>query len=251
MLSRVLIGRGMRAINVLMACVSMAFIMLLVKLWIEPLPSRIEPGLLGTDEKTAGSPTPHDGNGVGLHPSIPPQAEYHIVVDRDPFRNQQEAPTSVPVRPTPASVPVVPRIPKAPIPQPPLPPLSVTLSGTIAIGEDRKAILKDGNHEDLYVLGQSVAGGVLEAIEADRVVIARGNTRTELLMKSAVERVIAPSMVAGGFEGQKSGQQTQPSERVTSLSQEKRKKIIPSNKFMFSTPAFARYPGGNQGSGRR
>lgn len=180
---------------------------------------------------------------------MPALGEYQIVVERDPFKHPQESMAPVVLKP--ASVPVVPMVPKALVPRPPLPPLSVTLSGTVVIGDQRMAILKDARQEDLYVIGQDVGGGVLEKIEGDRVVIARAGERTELLMKSAVEGAGAQLVDIGktGF-GKESEGKGGLTDKLLAQSEEKKKKIVPSNKLLFTTPAFARYPGATYGGGK-
>lgn len=239
----------MRALNILLGCMALGFVYELVGLWVEPLSSNVLTGQLETDGMAVSPDAQHERVATDVRPPMPPLSEYQLIVERDPFRQPQE-PVTVPPKPVSAPVAVVPPIPKASVPPPPLPPLSVTLSGTVAIGDERKAILKDGKQEDVYVLGQHVAGGVLETIETDRVVIARGSERTELLMKSAIKSAQAPLALARGSQKEKSDEADDSSDRAAAVAQGKKKKILPSNKFLFSTPAFARYPGANQGSGR-
>lgn len=76
-------------------------------------------------------------------------------------------------------------------PLPPPPPLPL-LQGTIFIGNEAKAILKEGNREELYDIGDRVAGGTLSQIDVDRVVIDFGNRRAEVMLKTAVRRLPSP-----------------------------------------------------------
>jgi len=76
-----------------------------------------------------------------------------------------------------------------------LPPLPL-LQGTIFIGNEAKAILKHGNREDLYDIGDRVAGGTLSKIDVDRVVIDFGNRRAEVMLKSAVKNLPPPPEIA-------------------------------------------------------
>ena len=181
-----------------------------------------------------------------MRPSKPPVTDFQMLVERDPFKNPQESVAVIALKPEPI-------LPVLPPPKVPLPPLSLSLSGTIVVGEERKAILHDGKQENLYLLGEDVGGGILETIEGDRVVILRGTERTELLMQSAIERTAPPSAaVAGGVaSAQETERNATPSDNLTVFSQEKRKKVMPLNKPMFSTPAFARYPGANFAGARR
>jgi len=161
---------------------------------------------------------------------MPELSEFQMIVNRDLFRG------------LPDNVGTVPVVPAMPIPKPPLPPLSVSLSGTIVLGDERKAILKDSQREEVYGVGQAVAGGVLAAVEHNRVVIARGNERTELFLKSAMES--GASTLA-----------SLPSQGLLSLEVlarkvEKKNKLVAVGKPLYATPAFARYPGlGTQSKG--
>ena len=177
-----------------------------------------------------------------MRPSKPPVTDFQMLVERDPFKNPQESVAVIALKPE-LILPVLPP------PKVPLPPLSLSLSGTIVVGEERKAILHDGKQENLYLLGTEVGGGILETIEGDRVVILRGTERTELLMQSAIERTAPPS--AAVASAQETERNAKPSDNLMVFSQEKRKKVMPLNKPMFATPAFARYPGANYAGARR
>jgi hypothetical protein len=185
----------------------------------------IEEGLSDSEMTVA----QHDGQRRKIEPSgqlirpMPDLSEFQMIVDRDLFRG------------LPDNVGKVPVVSTLPIPKPPLPPLSVSLSGTIVLGDERKAILKNGQQEEIYGVGQAVAGGILTAVEGDRVVIARGDARTELLLKSAMEN--GASMLA-----------SLPSQGLLSLEKlaggkDKKNKAAAAGKPLFATPAFARYPG--------
>jgi hypothetical protein len=182
-----------------------------------------------------------------MRPSKPPVTDFQMLVERDPFKNPQESVAVIALKPE-LILPVLPP-PNVVVPKVPLPPLALSLSGTIVVGEERKAILHDGKQENLYLLGQDVGGGILETIEGDRVVILRGTERTELLMQSAIERTAPPS--AAVASAQETERNAKPSDNLMVFSQEKRKKVMPLNKPMFATPAFARYPGANYAGARR
>lgn len=118
----------------------------------------------GTEVSKEEDPAP------ALRPHPRPLSDFTIILERDPFKN-----------------PVVTQPPKKPVVERPPPPLRLpALLGTIFVGDERKAILKDGNHEDIYRLGQPVAGGILAKIEVDRVVIKVGKRLAQILMKSAI-----------------------------------------------------------------
>jgi hypothetical protein len=100
-------------------------------------------------------------------------AEFAAIVDKDLFRN----PNPEPVIPAPAG---------RPAPAMALPPLPALL-GTIFVGEERKAVLREQNRTESYSLGQTVAGGVLKQIETDRIVIERGGAQVEVLLRASIE----------------------------------------------------------------
>jgi len=112
-------------------------------------------------------------------PSVPPPSHFAVISEKDAFRN--------PV-PEPAKAPAAQKAP----PPPPLP----TLMGTIFIGEERKAVLKDQKRVHTYTIGQPVAGGTLVKVEADRVVIQRGEAEAEVPLRASIQRVPAPASSA-------------------------------------------------------
>ena len=237
-----IVRRWMRVSNVILACGAMGLTVLLGESIIEQLSVGVSAVLSDDDDMRGRFPSLAERTAPGGPPSMPALSEFQIVVERDPFKNPQEV--AAPVVAKPAPVPVVHTIPKPPVSRPTLPPLSVTLSGTVVIGDERLAILKDANREDLYVVGQPVAGGVLEKIDGDRVVIARAGERTELMMKSAVEGPGAQLAAMGRALSEKEGDfKVNPAENVLLHAEDKKKKIVPSNKLLYTTPAFARYPG--------
>lgn len=90
----------------------------------------------------------------------------------------------------------------------PLPPLPL-LQGTIVLGKSSKAILKQGNREELYEVGDRVAGGILRQIDSDRVVIDYGNRQAEVMLKSALRKLPPPpptiSLQGGGASKARAG----------------------------------------------
>jgi hypothetical protein len=105
--------------------------------------------------------------------AVPPLSDFAVVVEKDLFRNPNpEPPMSVAGRPA-----------AAPLPQAPLP----VLVGTLFVGDDRKAVLKDQNRTESYGVGERVGGGTLVEIETDRVVIQRDGTSVEVLLRASME----------------------------------------------------------------
>ena len=75
--------------------------------------------------------------------------------------------------------------PPPPRVMPPPEPLP-TLIGTLSVGNQSRALLKDGSRTDLFAPGDAVAGGTLVEVHADRVVIKRGETLGEVSLKSSI-----------------------------------------------------------------
>jgi type II secretory pathway component PulC len=113
---------------------------------------------------------------------VPPLSDFAAIAEKDLFRN----PNPEPVPPT------RPGVTAAPPPQTPLP----ALIGTLFVGEERKAILKEGNRTESYSVGQSVGGGKLVRIESDRVLIERGGTEAEVLLRASIQSA-SPSAPGG------------------------------------------------------
>jgi hypothetical protein len=105
--------------------------------------------------------------------AVPPLSDFAVVVEKDLFRNPNPEPP----------VPVAGRPAAAPLPQAPLP----VLVGTLFVGDDRKAVLKDQNRTESYGVGARVGGGTLVEIETDRVVIQRDGTSVEVLLRASME----------------------------------------------------------------
>jgi type II secretory pathway component PulC len=78
---------------------------------------------------------------------------------------------------------------RKPTPAVPLP----ILHGTMFVGGEAKAILKERDRQDIYGVGESVGGGTLTKIEEDRVVIDLGNRQAEVMLKSALNKIPPPS----------------------------------------------------------
>jgi hypothetical protein len=115
-----------------------------------------------------------------VRPALPPLSEFEAIVQKEVFKT--------PVVDAPAPPPP----PRRPPPPAPLP----TLVGTVFVGEERKAILIQDKKADIYSIGQTVGGGTLVRVERDRVVIQRGDTPAEVLLKASIQPV--PSSTTGG-----------------------------------------------------
>jgi hypothetical protein len=109
-------------------------------------------------------------------PEPPALASFGIILDKDLFRNPYPEPPAA-------------QASRAAAPLAPLP----ALIGTIFVGEERKAVMRDSTRTEVYGVGQTVAGGTLTEIQADRVTIQRGGGQSEVLLKASIQSGPAPA----------------------------------------------------------
>jgi hypothetical protein len=131
--------------------------------------------------RTASAPRVETVEAVVKPAAVPPLSDFAAIEQKDLFRNPNPEPVP----------PVRPGVTAAPAAQTPLP----TLVGTLFVGEERKAVLKDGTRTESYAVGQTVGGGKLVRIEADRVYIERGGAEAEVLLRASIQS--APSGAGG------------------------------------------------------
>jgi hypothetical protein len=105
--------------------------------------------------------------------AVPPLNEFNAILARDPFKNPF------------AGSEATSQAQKAPAQLLPLP----TLVGTVFIGDEKKAVLREAGRTQVYGVGQPVAGGTLVEIREDRVVLQRGGSNVEVMLKASVEAV--------------------------------------------------------------
>ena len=232
MLSPQLRSRFIKSANMMLAAAAGGLVLMLGQSLMEH--SGLYEGMSDLDQDVVHNDVSRQGSEPSsrLKTTTPDLAQFQIVLDRDPFHSPYETLVTVPVKAVPPPPPVSPQ-PTVAIPKPPLPPLSVTLLGTVVIGDDRKAILRDGKQEDIYSVGQAVGGGVLVSVDDDRVVIARGDEQTPLLLKSAMESAAAQAVVlpvSGVLLPEKLA------------AENKKYKVDTGVKPVVATPAMARYP---------
>ncbi len=115
-----------------------------------------------------------------LQAALPPLSDFEALVAKDPFRN--------PFKGTEAGPQAAKATPPTPLP---------TLLGTVFVGDEKKAILKDGTRVDTYAIGQSVAGGTLVEIRDDRVMLKRGESTEVVFLKASIEEVRPPGQPGG------------------------------------------------------
>jgi type II secretory pathway component PulC len=126
---------------------------------------------------------------AAVRPTVPPVSDYAIVVQKDVFKAAVVEPAA------PATV-------RKPSPPPtPLP----ALIGTVFVGDERKAILRDGKRTEIFEVGEEVAGGKLLRIETDRVVFQRGGASVEVLLKSSIQSVSPPGPAGSAAPPAESG----------------------------------------------
>jgi hypothetical protein len=155
--------KPLRILNLTLGLVAALIAVALAGTWVAPLPTVLAP--------SASNPS-QDAAAVAFNRiARPPLAHYEPLAERSPFKQP-------PPPPPPRAVP-----PPAAVPPRPLP----TLSGTILVGDEWKAILSDKGKADIYTIGQEVGGGVITEIREDRVVLRRGDSPVEVLLKAAIE----------------------------------------------------------------
>ncbi len=106
-------------------------------------------------------------------------ADYRVIEDRNLFNAH---PTPEPAA-TPTPTPAARETPEPP-PTRPLPPLNLTLLGTVVVdGAPSFAVIQDGNEVKVVREGREVAeGATLVKVLADRIRVRRGGTEEEILL---------------------------------------------------------------------
>lgn len=171
-------ARPLWLFNLLLALLALVLLGALVKSIVDRRSSNLQPPTSNLPYRASAQESEGEKPLFPLKPPPPPLADFDILLKRDPFKNPFAE----------AGAP-----PQAEKPAPPPPPLP-TLLGTIFVGEERKAILKDGNRAEIYTLGQAVAGGTLVEIKEDRVLIQRGGGTVEVPLKASIQEVSSPPL---------------------------------------------------------
>lgn len=161
-------GKPLRLLNLTLGLIAALIAGALAKTWVAPSAS--------TSGPPVSKPT-HESVAVAFsRPARPPLEHFDSLLERNPFKQPPPPPV---VRPG-----------STPIPPPrPLP----TLSGTMLVGDDWRAIVSDKGKAEIYAIGQEVAGGVITEIKEDRISLKRGDTTVEVLLKAAIEPARPPS----------------------------------------------------------
>lgn len=153
-------GKPLRLLNLTLGLVALLIAGALAKTWVAPAAT--------TPTPTVAKPS-HEPITVAYNrPARPPLAQFDVLLEKNPFKQ----PPPVPAR-RPAAGP-----PPRPLP---------TLSGTILVGDEWRAIVNDKGKGDIYAVGQEVGGGIITAIKEDRIVLNRGDSTAEVLLKGAIE----------------------------------------------------------------
>jgi len=162
------VGKPLRLLNLTLGLVALLIAAALAKTWIAPTPSISGP---------SASKDLREAVAVAFsRPARPPLEQFDSLLERNPFKQPPPAPIARPG--------------STPIPPPrPLP----TLSGTMLVGDDWRAIVSDKGKAEIYAIGQEVAGGVITEIKEDRISLKRGDTTVEVLLKAAIEPARPPS----------------------------------------------------------
>lgn len=165
--------RSLSLFNILLALVSL----ILLGLFFSSIFDHRSLAVARRQKPTAQEVPKRNNKVLPLRPRHRSLSYYDTILKQDPFRNPVAKPAKEPTAPTVAYLP-------------PLP----ALSGTIFVGAERRAILKDGNRQVIYGIGESVGGGTLVKIEQDRVVIRRGKNLSEVHLKSAIKKGPPPAL---------------------------------------------------------
>ena len=156
-------GKPLRLLNLALGLVALLIAAALAKTWIAPTPSISGP---------SASKALQESVAVAFSRAArPPLEQFDSLLEKNPFKQPPPAPAA---RPT-----LIPRTPPRPLP---------TLSGTILVGDDWRAIVSDKGKAEIYAIGQEVGGGVITEIKEDRIFLKSGDTTTEVLLKAAIEQ---------------------------------------------------------------
>ena len=166
-------ARSLWLCNLVLALLTLALVWGMVQSFSAPSDSGEEARPVPKVAQEAAPASEKDALASQIGASSPPLTDFDIIVSKETFKN----PLALVQRATVAP-------PPPPIPLP-------ALIGTMIVGEERKAVLVGANRTEIYRIGQSVAGGKLVAIEADRVSIERGGTTEVILLKAALQPVVS------------------------------------------------------------
>jgi len=156
-------GKPLRLLNLALGLVVLLIAGALAKTWVAPTPSISGP---------SASKALQESVAVAFSRAArPPLEQFDSLLEKNPFKQPPPAPAG---RPT-----LTPPAPPRPLP---------TLSGTILVGDDWRAIVSDKGKAEIYAIGQEVGGGVITEIKEDRILLKRGDTTAEVLLKAAIEQ---------------------------------------------------------------
>jgi hypothetical protein len=152
--------RPLRLVNLLLGLVAALIGVALAKTWVSPgapIPS------------PAATKPSQEAEALAYNPTArPPLTQFEVLLEKNPFKQPPPRPAGLPGPP-----------PPPPIPLP-------TLSGTMLVDHERKAILSDRGKANIYTVGQEVAGGLIVDIKEDRIIFKRGDATQEIVLKAAI-----------------------------------------------------------------
>lgn len=155
-------GKPLRLLNLTLGLVALLIAGALAKAWVAPAAS--------TPTPTVAKPSQEPVAVAFNRPARPPLAQFDSLLEKNPFKQPPPPPVARPG--------LTPPPPSRPLP---------TLSGTILVGDEWRAIVSDKGKGDIYAVGQEVGGGIITAIKEDRIVLKRGDSTAEVLLKGAIE----------------------------------------------------------------
>ena len=156
-------GKPLRLLNLTLGLVAVLIAGALAKTWVAPTQSIPGPSASKALQESVAV--------TFSRAARPPLEQFDSLLEKNPFKQPPPAPV-----PRPGMT--------APPPPRPLP----TLSGTILVGDDWRAIVSDKGKAEIYAIGQEVGGGVITEIKEDRILLKRGDTTVDVLLKAAIEQ---------------------------------------------------------------
>ncbi|MGH7412081.1 MAG: type II secretion system protein N [Candidatus Methylomirabilis sp.] len=156
-------GKPLRLLNLVLGLFAVLIAGALAKTWVAPTQSIPGPSASKALQESVAV--------TFSRAARPPLEQFDSLLEKNPFKQPPPAPV-----PRPGMT--------APPPPRPLP----TLSGTILVGDDWRAIVSDKGKAEIYAIGQEVGGGVITEIKEDRILLKRGDTTVDVLLKAAIEQ---------------------------------------------------------------
>jgi Type II secretion system protein C len=186
-------ARSLHAFNALLVLVALGLGIAVVRVVLDDSPAGGRPPA-PTVAATAITPEK-----VRTEPPASPTEGADVLLRQQPFG-----------KPLPPPPPPPPEPPRAAPPPPPAAPLP-TLIGTMSVGHESRALMKDGSRTDLFAVGDAVAAGTVLEIHPDRVIIKREEALGEIVLRSSTKAAPSDgSSAPATLESAPTGEPTEP-----------------------------------------